>query len=128
MSNSSVTDDRMERGRARMAELFGTAHQPPSELKGDFIDITVGHVLGDIWTRPGLELRERSMITCTALIVLGNQPELKAHLAAALNVGITRQAIEEMMIHLAHYSGWPSAVNGLRVAREVFAELDAKPQ
>ena len=128
MANNSVTDDRMERGRARMAELFGTAHQPPSELEGDFIDITVGHVLGDIWTRPGLELRERSMITCTALIVLGNQPELKAHLAAALNVGITRQAIEEMMIHLAHYSGWPSAVNGLRVAREVFAELDAKPQ
>jgi 4-carboxymuconolactone decarboxylase len=121
-----VTNDSLERGRARMKELFGEQHEPPEELEGDFIDITVGHLLGDIWTRPGLELRERSMITCTALIVLGNQAELKAHLAAALNVGITRQNIEEMMLHLAHYSGWPTAVNGLRVAREVFAELDIK--
>tara|TARA_Y100001934_G_scaffold282116_1_gene394483 strand:+ start:2921 stop:3295 length:375 start_codon:yes stop_codon:yes gene_type:complete len=122
-----MTQDRLQRGKTRMKELFGESHQPPEELQGDFIDITVGHLLGDIWTRPGLELRERSMITCTALIVLGNQSELKAHLAAALNVGITRQAIEEMMIHLAHYSGWPTAVNGLRIARELFAELDAKP-
>lgn len=121
-----MTNDSLERGRARMKELFGEQHEPPEELEGDFIDITVGHLLGDIWTRPGLELRERSMITCTALIVLGNQAELKAHLAAALNVGITRQNIEEMMLHLAHYSGWPTAVNGLRVAREVFAELDIK--
>ena len=122
-----MTEDRLQRGRTRMKELFGESHEPPKKLEGDFIDITLEHLLGDIWTRPGLELRERSMITCTALVVLGNQTELKAQLAGALNVGITRQAIEEMMIHLAHYSGWPTAVNGLRVARELFADLDAQP-
>jgi len=116
-------EERMERGKKRLAELMGGDHSPPVE--GDFMELTVGHVFGDIWTRPGLELRERSMITCAALVALGKEPQLKGHLRGALNVGISRQAVEEMMIHLAHYSGWPTAVNGLRVAQEVFAELDA---
>lgn len=115
-------EERMERGRARLAELMGEDHVPPVE--GEFMELTVGHVLGDIWTRPGLELRERSMITCAALVAMGKEDQLKRHLAGALNVGISREAVEEMMIHLAHYSGWPSAVNGMRVAHEVFEELD----
>lgn len=115
-------EERLERGRARMAELWGDDFA--LEVEGDFMELTVGHVLGDIWTRPGLELRERSLITCAALTALGREPELKGHIPGALNIGISREAIEEMMIHLAHYSGWPTAVNGLRVAREVFDELD----
>lgn len=115
-------EERMERGKKRLAELMGDDHAPPVE--GDFMELTVGHVFGDIWTRPGLELRERSLITCAALVALGKEPQLKGHLRGALNVGISREAIEEMMIHLAHYSGWPTAVNGLRVAREVFEEQD----
>ena len=67
------------------------------------------------------------MITCAALTVMGREPQLKVHLRGALNVGITRETINEMMIHLAHYGGWPVAVNGLRVAGEVFAEMD-KPK
>lgn len=115
-------EERLERGKARRNELFGITGNPP--IEGDFAEITVGHLFGDIWTRPGLELRERSMITCAALIALGKEPQLKVHLRGALNVGISREAVEEMMIHLAHYSGWPTAVNGMRVAHEVFAELD----
>ena len=116
--------DRIERGTARMRELFGDNFNA-GDMEDDFRAITTGHLFGDIWTRPGLELKERSMITCTALIVMGKEPQLKVHLKGALNAGISKDAIEEMMIHLAHYAGWPVAVNGLRVAREVFEEQAA---
>lgn len=120
-----MTDEaRFERGVARMKELFGETYAAPP-MGDEFMDVTIGHLFGDVWTRPGLELRERSMITCAALVAMGKELQLKTHLRGALNAGISRQAIEEMMIHLAHYSGWPTAVNGLRVAREVFEEMDA---
>ncbi len=118
-----MSDDRMERGVARMKELFGEGGgvEPGTD---DFMDIIIEHVFGEVWTRPGLELRERSMITCAALVALGKEQQLQAHLRGAIHVGMSKQAIEEMMIHLAHYAGWPAAVNGLRVARELFDELD----
>jgi 4-carboxymuconolactone decarboxylase len=72
-----------------------------------------------------LELREISMFTCTALVAMGKESQLKTHRRGALNAGISPQAIDEMMTHLAHYSGWPTAVSGFRVAREVFKEMDA---
>ena len=116
---------RHEKGVARMKELFGV-EPGRAGRNADFQDITIEHLFGDIWTRPGLELRERSLITCAALTVLGREPQLKTHLRGALNVGINRNAINEMMIHLAHYGGWPVAVNGLRVASELFDEIDGK--
>ncbi len=64
------------------------------------------------------------MITVAALTVLGREAELKLHLRGALNVGISRETILEMMLHLAHYGGWPVAVSGLRAAREVFQRAD----
>ena len=91
----------------------------------EFRDVSIGHPFGDIRTRPGLELRERSMISCTGLVVMGKELQLKTHLRRALNAGLSRQAIEEIITRLADYSGWPTAVSGLRVAREVFKEMDA---
>ncbi len=118
-----MADEKIDRGVARMKELFGDTVDP-TPGRDDFMDITIGHLFGDVWTRQGLELRERSMITCVALTVMGKELQLKTHLRGAVNAGISHQAIEEMMIHVAHYAGWPAAVNGLRVAREVFEELD----
>jgi 4-carboxymuconolactone decarboxylase len=121
----SETSERYRRGVAKRKELFGDQWQP-AIMQEDFLNITVEHLFGDIWTRPGLELRERSMITVAALTVLARERELKVHLRGAINVGISREKINEIMIHLAHYGGWPVAVNGLRIAREVFDEADAK--
>jgi len=116
--------EQFDRGVARMRELFGDDYPSP-QMGDDFMDVTVGHLFGDVWTRPGLELRERSMITCTVLVATGKELQLKTHLRGALNADISREAVEEMMIHIAHYAGWPTAVNGLRVAREIFEEMDA---
>ncbi len=113
-------EERRQRGLALRRQLFGPEDAPA--LGDPLIDVTVEHLFGDIWTRPGLALRDRSLITCAVLVALGKEAQLKVHLRGLLNQGVSNHAVEEMMIHLAHYSGWPTAVNGIRVAREVFAE------
>ncbi|HJQ56547.1 MAG TPA: carboxymuconolactone decarboxylase family protein [Vineibacter sp.] len=117
-------EQRLQRGVERFTELFG---RPPSRdgKLDDFTRIAMSNLFGDVWTREGLSLRERSMITLTALIVLGRADELRLHLRGALNIGISRQTIEEMMIHLAHYGGYPVGRSGLQIAREVFDKADA---
>jgi 4-carboxymuconolactone decarboxylase len=117
--------ERYQKGAAKMKELFGTEPRPGT-MQEDFLNITVENLFGDIWGRPGLETHERSMITVAALTVLGRSPEMKVHIRGALNVGISREKIQEMMIHLAHYGGWPVGVNGLRIAQEVFDSIDKK--
>ena len=117
--------ERWEKGAAKMKQLFG-AEPRPGTMHEDFLQITVENLFGDIWNRPGLELRERSLITVAALTVLARERELKVHLRGALNAGISREKINEIMIHLAHYGGWPVGVNGLRIAKELFDEIDAK--
>lgn len=117
--------ERWQKGAAKMKELFG-AEPRSGMMQEDFLKITVENLFGDVWGRPGLETRERSMITVAALTVLARERELKVHLRGALNVGISREKINEIMIHLAHYGGWPVGVNGLRIAKEVFDEIDAK--
>lgn len=114
-----------EKGVARFKELFGVEPRTGA-LNEDFMQITMEHLFGNIWNRPELELRERSLITMAALTVLGRESELKTHMRGALNIGISKEKITEMMIHLAHYGGWPVAVNGLRVAREVFEAVEKK--
>ena len=117
--------ERWEKGAAKMKELFGSEPRPGT-MNEDFLQITVENLFGDIWNRPGLELRERSLITVAALTVLARERELKVHLRGALNAGISREKINEIMIHLAHYGGWPVGVNGLRIAKELFDEVDSK--
>ena len=116
---------RFEKGTAIIQKLFGI---PIGSVKmsEDFRRITVENLFGDIWSRPGLELPERSMITLTTLIALGREAELRIHLRGARNLGIPRAKIEEILIHVAHYAGWPTAASGFRVLDEVFAAMDAE--
>ena len=117
------TEESIAKGSEVFEKLMGWKLDPKN-VKEDFARITMGNLFGDVWTRPGLELRERSMITVAALIILGREVELKVHMRGALNVGISREKIQEMIIHLAHYGGWPIAAGASRVAQEVFAEID----
>ena len=115
-------NDRYEKGLARFREVFG--RDPLPGQNADFIRITLEHLFGEIWTRPQLSVHERELITLSALAMMRTERELKGHMGAALQLGIPREKIVEMMIHLAHYGGWPVANNGLRIAQELFAELD----
>jgi len=114
---------RFDRGAAVLDRLLGI--RPTLETtKDDFARLTIENLFGDVWSRPGLALRDRSLVTVAALTVLGREQELRMHLGGALTVGISREQIRELMMHLAHYGGWPVAVMGLRVAAEVFAAAD----
>jgi len=117
--------ERARRGNEIRTKLFGTAPAPSENFK-EIMQVSVEHLFGDIWTRPGLALRDRSLITVATLTALGREAQLRVHLRGALNIGISRQEIIEMMIHLAHYAGWPAAMTGTRIADEVFKELDEK--
>ena len=116
--------DRHEKGLARFREVFGRDPRPGNNP--DFIKITVDHLFGEIWTRPHLELRERSLITLSALAMAKADWELRGHVGAALNLGISRETILETMMHVAYYGGWPVGLHGLQIAQAVFEEQDAK--
>jgi 4-carboxymuconolactone decarboxylase len=74
---------------------------------------------GNVWQRPGLDLKTRSLITVAMLTALGKQQELKAHVRGALNNGATPQEIRELMLHATVYCGFPSAIDAFRCATEV---------
>lgn len=92
------------------------------EIAPDFARYLIEFPFGDIYSRPGLDLRSREIATVAALTALGNAaPQLKVHIAAALHVGVTQKEIIEVMMQMAVYAGFPAALNGIFAAKEVFA-------
>lgn len=85
-------------------------------------DYTDKVLFGDVWRRPGLSARDRSVITVAALVALYRTRELPFHLKKALENGVTRDEIVEVITHLAFYSGWPTANSAVQIARRVFEE------
>lgn len=93
-----------------------------ADIAPDFARYLVEFPFGDIYSRPGLDLRSREIAVVAALTAMGNAaPQLRVHLRAALNVGVTRQEIVEVIMQMAVYAGFPAALNGLTAAREVFS-------
>jgi 4-carboxymuconolactone decarboxylase len=125
----SMSDDRYERGLEKLAEIDGEAGQRVIEsLKGIAPDLgryVIEFAFGEVFSRPGLDLKSREIATVAALTALGTATaQLKVHINAALNVGCTRQEIIEVIIQMAVYAGFPAALNGMFAAKEVFAERD----
>ena len=77
-------------------------------------------IYGEVWERPGLSRRDRSLITVAALLALGREKQLDGHLARALANGVTKDEISELITHLAFYAGWPAAMTAALIAKEVF--------
>jgi 4-carboxymuconolactone decarboxylase len=118
------------RGREVQRQLWGPAVAdsarpalPAAELAPDFFPLVREFCFGMFWSRPGLATRDRSLITCAMLAALGRQEELRGHLAGALNVGLTKEELVEMLMQVAIYAGVPAAVNALTTAAAV---LDPK--
>jgi 4-carboxymuconolactone decarboxylase len=102
--------------------------KPPSNAKkmlGDFapklVQLTDDVLFGDVWERPELSKRDRSLVTVSALIALGRSQQLPFHLNKALDNGVTQVELSEIITHLAFYSGWPTAMSAALAAKEVFA-------
>ncbi|MDK7151130.1 carboxymuconolactone decarboxylase family protein [Klebsiella pneumoniae] len=92
------------------------------DIAPDFARYLIEFPFGDIYARPGLDLRSREIATIAALTALGNaEPQLKVHIAAGLNVGLTQEEITEAIMQMAVYAGFPAALNGLFAARAVLA-------
>jgi 4-carboxymuconolactone decarboxylase len=86
------------------------------------MDLTENVLFGDVWERPGLSKRDRSLITVAALVALYRPEQLRGHLERALDNGVTKDEISELITHLAFYSGWPTAVSAAGLAKSVFEE------
>jgi 4-carboxymuconolactone decarboxylase len=122
-----MTPSRYERGLAKLQEIDGNAGtnviNSLRDIAPDFARYLIEFPFGDIYSRPGLNLRTREIAVVAALTALGNAaPQLKVHIQGALNVGVTKVEVVEVMMQMSVYAGFPAAINGLIAAKEVFAE------
>lgn len=122
-----MSESRFSKGLKRLEEIDGEAgKRVMRSLEGVAPDLgryIVEFGFGDVYSRPGLDLRAREIATIAALTALGNAtPQLKVHINAGLNVGLTPEEIVETMIQMSLYAGFPAALNGIFAAKEVFAE------
>ena len=99
---------------------------PVEKLIGGFapklVDLTDGVLFGDVWERPQLSKRDRSLATVAALIAMNRPDQLRFHLNYAINNGVTREELIEVITHLAFYSGWPNAMSAIMIAKEVLSK------
>ena len=109
--------------QARSGEQGGVqsgARSALQEVAPKLAELTVGMVYDDVWERPGLSKRDRSLITVATLTALYRSDQLRGHIGRALDNGVTRDEIGEVITHMAIYAGWPTAVNAAGIAKEVF--------
>jgi 4-carboxymuconolactone decarboxylase len=120
---------RYEDGMKTRRAVLGDAHvdatlKNRNDFTEAFQELITRHAWGEIWTRPGLPKETRSMLTLAMMVALNRPDELKLHLRAAANVGVTREQIKEVLLQTAIYCGVPAANSAFHLALEVFAEKE----
>ena len=109
-------------GRAKMDEVYGFSVDPDT-IEGPYVDVTVDHLFGAIWTRGALDIRDRRMLTIGVLGALGLAPLLEIQFRAALDRGeLTEEQVREIVLHLAHYIGWPLSTGVNAAAEKIIAQ------
>jgi len=124
-----MTNERFERGWEKLKEIDREQGERVIEALKDIAPDLGKYIIefpfGDIYSRPGLDLKSREIATVAALTTLGSAiPQLKVHIHGALNVGCTKQEIIEIIIQMAVYAGFPAALNAVFAAKEVFQERE----
>jgi 4-carboxymuconolactone decarboxylase len=124
-----MSEDRYKKGLEMLKIMNPASYQQLQDnledIAPDMARFVAEFPYGDIYTRKGLDLKTRELITVAAITALGTAPlQLKSHIKGALNVGCTREEIVEVMIQMAVYAGFPAGLNGLYTAKEVFEDLD----
>ena len=128
MHNPLLTDEELARGRAIRLQVLGDRHVSAShavdELSQPKTQLSE-YVWSKVWARPGLDVKQRSVANLAMLTALNRPHELKLHVKGALNNGLTREEIMEVLLQTGMYCGLPAAVDAFRVMREAFGESDA---
>jgi len=122
--------ERYGKGMAVRREVLGDPHvdrtlKNKTAFNGEFQDLITRYAWGEIWTRPGLPRHTRSLATLAMLVALNRADELRLHLRASVNNGVTRDEIKELLMQCAIYCGVPAANSAFHLAQEVFTEMDA---
>jgi 4-carboxymuconolactone decarboxylase len=130
---TTTHSERFERGWQRLMEVdAGGGERVIESLQGVAPDLgryVVEFAYGDIYQRPVLDLRQRQLVTISALTTLGGaEPQLEVHINAGLNVGLSAREVVEAILHCVPYTGFPRALNAILVAKRVFEERDLDPQ
>lgn len=123
----SVREERLEKAEEVRKALFGQAVPasfPEGDVMADFYDMINEWVFGGVWARPGIEMQQREMIVLAVLTALGREGELRLHLGAALNLGLSNDQIAETLIQAGFYAGVPASVSAFRIFREVLAQRE----
>jgi len=125
-----MSDDLFERGEQIRTEVLGPEYVAASAAGTDEFSepmraFAIRNLWGDVWARPGLDRRSRSIVNLAILSNANRAAELKTHIRAALNNGLTRAEIGEIFLQVALYSGIPTGSDATRIARQTFAEIDA---
>jgi 4-carboxymuconolactone decarboxylase len=121
-------NEKFKKGLEVRRKWLGADHVNPSldnadDISAPFQQLVTENCWGSVWTRDGLPLKTRSLITLSMLIALNRPHEVKLHLRGALRNGVTKEEIRELLLHAHAYCGWPAALDSLRSAKEVFAEM-----
>ena len=128
-----MSNEKFERGLALRKQVLGAEYVEKSMAAADSFsmpmqELSTEYCWGHVWTRPGLALRDRSLINIAMISALNRPHELKLHVKAALNNGLSREEIREVILQVAVYCGVPAGIDSTRIAREAFAEVDAAKQ
>ncbi len=126
-----MSDESAKKGMEVRTKLFGEKAAQDGDkflrtFDEGFATFLNEQLFGTIWSRPGLPIKLRSLLTMTALMALGRGPELRLHMRGALNLGIPPEEIKELIVHVSQYSGVPTAVEAIRAFNEVTAPPKAK--
>jgi 4-carboxymuconolactone decarboxylase len=121
--------DRFDAGLQLRKQVLGADYVERSmagadEFSRPMQELSTEYCWGYVWTRPGLALRDRSLINLAMISALNRPHELKLHVKAALNNGVTREEIREVLLQVAVYCGVPAGIDSVRLAREAFAEIE----
>ena len=130
MQQSTEKSARYREGMATRRSVLGAAHVDRAEaaksaFDAPFQDLITEAAWGHVWSRPNWTKRERSIVTLALLAALGHDEEVAMHVRATANTGATKEDIMEAMLHVAIYAGVPAANQAIKIAKQVFAEMDA---
>ncbi len=119
--------ERLSEGMKLRRSVLGDVHVDRSvagrnEFNGEFLDLITRYAWGEVWSRPGLERRTRSLLCIAMMVALGREEELVLHLRAAANNGVTRDEVKEVLLQTAIYCGVPAANSAFHVAARIFAD------